>query len=68
MKSRFIAFIFAWLFGGIGINNFYTGHIVLGVLDIVFCWTCIPAIINLIRGILYLFCDTDEEFNTKYVI
>lgn len=67
MRNRIVAFMFSWFLGGFGINNFYTGHIALGVLDIIFCWTCIPAVINFIRGILYLCCSSDEEFNTKYV-
>lgn len=67
MKSRVIAAFFAFFLGGIGINNFYTEHNTAAVLDILFCWTFIPGIINLIRGIMYLFCDTDIDFCKKYV-
>ena len=31
MKNRFVAAVFAWFLGGIGINSFYTGHTVRGV-------------------------------------
>lgn len=37
MKNRFVAAVFAWLLGFIGLNNFYTGHPVRGVVDILFC-------------------------------
>lgn len=66
MKSRFIAAFFAYAFGLIGLNNFYTGHVFRGVLDILLCWTCIPALINIIRSCFYLWCDTDEEFVLKH--
>lgn len=66
MKNRFIAFFFAWFLGGVGINNFYTGKTFLGVVDVLFCWTGIPALVNVIRGICYLWCNSNEEFVEKY--
>lgn len=65
-RSRFIAAILAFLFGGIGINNLYTGRWGLFALDILFCWTYVPALLNLIRLVLYLWCDSDEEFIDKH--
>ena len=67
MKSRFIAAFFAFFLGGIGINNFYTKHTALGVLDIVFCWTFIPKIVNIVRGCEYLWCNDDLDFNSRHV-
>ena len=66
MKNRFVAAAFAWFLGGIGLNNFYTGHITSGVVDILFCWTGIPVIVNCIRACCYLWQDGDEEFNRKF--
>lgn len=66
MKNRFIAFFFAWFLGWIGINNFYTGKVFLGVVDVLFCWIGIPALLNLIRGVCYLWCNSNEEFVEKY--
>lgn len=67
MQNRFVAAFFAYAFGFIGLNNFYTGHYFRGILDILLCWTCIPAIINVIRGCFYLWCDTDEDFRNSYI-
>lgn len=65
VKSKIAAGILFILLGDIGIGNFYMGKIGLGILDIVFCWTGIPAIVNLIRGIIIL-CGSDESFENKY--
>lgn len=65
-KSRIAAGVFGILLGGIGVNNFYLGKTGLGIVDILFCWTGIPSLVNLIRGILYLVCSDDEEFVSKY--
>ena len=35
MKNRFVAAVFAWFLGFIGLNSFYTGHTVRGIVDIV---------------------------------
>ena len=34
-KSRLATTILAWVLGGLGIDRFYTGHIVLGILKLV---------------------------------
>ncbi len=65
-KNKLAAGLFGILLGGIGVNNFYLEKIGLGIIDILFCWTGIPAIVNLVRGILYLCCNSDEEFVSKY--
>lgn len=66
MKNRFVAAVFAWFLGFIGLNNFYTGHYVRGVIDIIFSWTLIPALVNKIRACCYLWQDNDKEFTCRY--
>ena len=56
--DQLTAGLFAILLGGIGVHHFYTGQTLRGVLDILFCWTGIPAIIGLVEGIVWL-CDDD---------
>lgn len=51
--------------GGLGIQWFYLGKNVFGVLSLIFCWTWIPSIIALIQFIMLLSMST-EEFNRKY--
>lgn len=64
-KSKVAAGILFLLLGDIGIGNFYMGRVGLGIVDILFCWTGIPGIINFIRGIIVL-CSSDESFCQKY--
>lgn len=64
-KSKIAAGLLHLLIGGIGVGNFYMGKIGLGIVDILFCWTGIPAIVNFIRGIIIL-CSSDESFCQKY--
>lgn len=63
-KSKVAAGLLGILLGGIGANNFYLGNIGLGIVDIIFCITGIPGLINLIRGIMYL-CESDEKFESR---
>lgn len=67
MKSRYTAAIFAFFLGGIGIDLFYRRHYLRGILNLLFCWTGIPALFGIIRGIRCLWMDSDEEFNCKMV-
>lgn len=64
-KSKVAAGILFLLLGDIGVGNFYMGKIGLGVVDLLFCWTGIPGIVNFIRGIIVL-CSSDESFCQKY--
>ena len=64
-KSKIACGLFHILLGYIGVGNFYMGKIGLGIVDVLFCWTTIPGIVNLIRGIIVL-CESDEEFARKY--
>jgi TM2 domain-containing membrane protein YozV len=60
-KNRMTAAILAFLLGGLGVHNFYLGNIGKGILDVVFCWTYIPALLGFIEGIM-LITQSDEEF------
>lgn len=65
MKSKTTAALFALFLGGLGAHKFYLGKTFLGVVYLLFCWTCIPSIVAAIEGILYLL-STESEFNRKY--
>lgn len=62
--DRVTAGILAILLGDFGVQHFYTGQTVRGILDILFCWTGIPAIIGLVEGIIWL-CEDDAEFQAR---
>ncbi len=65
LKSKTTAAILALFLGGLGIHKFYLGQIGMGILYICFCWTCIPEIVGVIEGIVYL-CTSDANFEKKY--
>lgn len=64
MRRDFFALI-SLLFGGIGAQFFYQNKVCPGIICILFCWTCIPAIIGIIQGIIVL-CMSDDEFSAIY--
>ena len=53
----------AILVGGLGIHKFLAGRWVLGIIYILFCWTCIPALVALIEGIMAAMKNADEQGN-----
>ena len=63
-KSKLTAGILAILLGNIGVHKFYMGKVGMGILYLCFCWTCIPGVIGLIEGIIYL-TSSREEFEYK---
>ncbi len=65
MKDKTTAGVLALLLGGFGIHRFYTGQTLIGVLELLFFWTFIPALEAFISGLIWLF-GTEEEFNKKY--
>jgi len=65
-KSKTVAGVLAIFLGAMGIHKFYLGHIGMGIVYMMFCWTCIPSIIGIVEGIIYL-TSTDEQFYIKYV-
>lgn len=64
-KSRSVALLLAFFFGGLGIDWFYLGKTTAGVLCVLFCWTGIPLIVGLIHCIVLLF-TSDEQFDRQY--
>jgi len=65
ISRRVAAAIFAILLGSFGVHRFYLGQVGWGILDVLFCWTLIPAVAGLIEGILFL-TMSEEEFEAKY--
>ena len=65
-KSKVAAGILGIFLGGIGVHKFYLGHVGLGIVYLLFCWTGIPAIVGFIEGIVYL-CSDEQKFQAKYV-
>lgn len=65
MKNKTVAAVLAIFVGGLGIHKFYLGQTFQGVIYLLFCWTCIPAIVALIEGILFLM-SSESAFNQKY--
>lgn len=60
-RNRLCASLFGILLGTFGIHEFYLGNTFLGILSVLFCWTGIPALVGLVKGIMYL-CQPNEEF------
>lgn len=63
--NRIACAVCAILLPGFGVHNFLLGKVGLGIVDILFCWTGIPELVGLVKGIVWL-CMTDEEFAAKY--
>lgn len=63
---NFWSFIALAVLGGfIGLQEFYADRWVLGILAIIFCWTCIPALVAYIEAIVWLFRG-ETSFNIKF--
>ena len=61
-KVNKIAYVLLALFlGGMGIHKFYAGHIFLGILYLLFCWTGIPSLIAFIEFIIAICKSSDEN-------
>ena len=58
------AAILSILRGDVGVGHFYTGQTLRGVLDVIFFWTAIPAIIGIVEGIIWL-TDTEAEWAAR---
>ena len=55
-RINFWCFIILALVGGFfGLQEFYRGNVGLGILAVLFCWTCIPAIVAAIEALVWLF-------------
>ena len=55
--------LIAIFIGGIGIHRFYAGRWLSGILYLLFFWTCIPALLGLIEGIIAITRDDDGYGN-----
>lgn len=64
-KSKVVAFLLAWLLGGLGAHKFYLGKTGQGIVYILFCWTLIPSFIAFFEGIMYL-TKSDADFVRLY--
>ena len=61
-KVNKLAYVLLTFFlGGIGIHKFYSGHIFLGILYLLFCWTGIPSLIAFIEFIIAICTSADEN-------
>lgn len=63
-KSKTMAGILALLLSALGINYFYLGTPLYGILSVVLCWTYVPTVINVILGVRYLTMK-NEVFQRK---
>ena len=60
-KSKATFLVLAFFLGGFGLHRMYLGQVSTGLLYLIFCWTCIPAIIAFFEFIINL-CTSDETF------
>ncbi|NLK84697.1 MAG: TM2 domain-containing protein [Aeromonadales bacterium] len=59
-----VAYVLLCFFlGGIGVHKFYAGHVFLGLLYLIFCWTFIPSIVAFIEFIIGLVKPADINGN-----
>ena len=65
MRNKYVAAILALLFGTFGVQRFYLGRYLSGLLYFLFCWTFIPMLLGYIDFIRYLVMD-EHTFNIKY--
>jgi TM2 domain-containing membrane protein YozV len=66
MINRKTAAWLAIIIGGFGIHKFYMKKYVSGSIYLLFSWTCIPGIVGLIEGIIYL-RESDEKFQERLI-
>ena len=64
-KSRLATALLALFLGGLGGHRFYLGHVGLGFLYLLFCWTLVPSMVAFIEFIYFLIMS-DAAFNQKY--
>lgn len=64
-KNRTVAILLALSLGSLGIDYFYLGKKVMGILCILFCLTYIPTNLGVINAIRYLIMG-EEKIQDKY--
>ncbi len=65
MRNRTAAILICFFGGYFGIHKFYLGKNVTGIIYLVFCWTCIPALISFF-DFLGLCFMSDREFDARF--
>lgn len=65
MKNRFVALLFALFLGSFGLHKFYLGHILAGIMYLIFSWTGIPTFLSFIDVIILATMD-ERKFNAIY--
>lgn len=65
VKSRSVAMLLAFFFGGFGIHRFYVGQVGWGLVFLLFCWTFVPAFIA-IADLIRWIAISKEEFAERY--
>lgn len=65
IRSRMVAALLAFFFGGIGFHKFYIGKIGTGLLYLLFSWTFIPMLLGVLECISYLSYRNDEDFSRR---
>lgn len=61
--NKWVYFILALFFGGIGAHKFYSGFSGKGIMYLIFCWTMIPALIAFFSAIATLLKPADQNGN-----
>jgi TM2 domain-containing membrane protein YozV len=64
-RNKVIAGLLAIFLGWFGVHKFYLGSWGWGIVYILFGWTCIPFIVGIIEGIIYLLTD-EYSFDVRY--
>ncbi len=61
--NKVVYCLLAFFLGGLGIHKLYAGKTMMGIIYLVFCYTCIPAIVAFIEFILALLKPADMNGN-----
>lgn len=65
MRNRTAAILICFFGGYFGIHKFYLGQVTQGIIYLIFCWTCIPALIAFFEFLGLCFM-TDREFDARF--
>jgi TM2 domain-containing membrane protein YozV len=65
MRNRTAAILICFFGGYFGVHKFYLGQNVQGILYLIFCWTCIPALISFFEFLGLCFMS-DREFDARF--